>query len=52
MIRLAALFGLACPVLVVAGICLWSVPAALIVSGVLSGAVAYGFAYAARRGDG
>ena len=41
-----ALLGLA---LLVAGVALWSIPAALVLAGVLLLATAYGLAYADRR---
>ena len=48
--RLALVLALAAVVLVVAGVALWSVPAALVVSGVACGASSlYVLAYTERR---
>ena len=50
MIRLALVLALAAVVLVVAGVALWSIPAALIASGVAFGAASlYVLAWAERR---
>lgn len=49
MTRLAVALALLGVTLVVAGVALWSVPAALIVTGLSSAATAYGLAYAAGR---
>lgn len=49
MTRLALALALLGALLLLAGVALWSVPAALVLAGVLLLATAYGLAYADRR---